>query len=73
MAPSKSQVPEADTPSQTDTPMTDANEEAITSGPADGVDANMMVSLASGSMCCAMHTWTCLRHQLFWTLLTRTN
>ncbi|KAL2216240.1 putative SNF2 family helicase/ATPase [Thermoascus aurantiacus ATCC 26904] len=42
MAPSKPAVPETDTPSQTDAPMTDANEEAVTSGPADGADADMM-------------------------------
>ncbi|OJJ82900.1 putative SNF2 family helicase/ATPase [Aspergillus glaucus CBS 516.65] len=41
VAPSKSQDPQSDTPSQADTPMTDANEEAITSVPVDSTDAQM--------------------------------
>jgi hypothetical protein len=39
MAPS--QVLNSDTPSQADTPMTDANEDAVTSVPVDNVDAQM--------------------------------
>lgn len=41
VAPSKSQDPQSDTPSQADTPMTDANEEAVTSVPVDSTDAQM--------------------------------
>lgn len=44
VAPSKSQDPHSDTPSQADTPMTDANEEAVTSVPVDSTDAQMTVS-----------------------------
>lgn len=44
VAPSKSQDPQSDTPSQADTPMTDANEEAFTSVPVDSTDAQMTVS-----------------------------
>lgn len=44
VAPSKSQDPQSDTPSQADTPMTDANEEAVTSVPVDSTDAQMTVS-----------------------------
>jgi SWI/SNF-related matrix-associated actin-dependent regulator of chromatin subfamily A member 5 len=46
MAPS--QVLNSDTPSQADTPMTDTNEDAVTSVPVDNVDAQMTVSLISG-------------------------
>lgn len=42
--PSKSLDPKSDTPSQADTPMTDANEEAVTSVPVDNADALMTVS-----------------------------
>lgn len=43
-APSKSLDPQSDAPSQADTPMTDANEEAVTSVPVDSTDAQMTVS-----------------------------
>ena len=36
-------VPDSDTPSQADTPMTDANEEPVTSVPVDNADALMTV------------------------------
>lgn len=36
-------VPDSDTPSQADTPMTDANEEPVTSVPVDNADAPMTV------------------------------
>jgi SWI/SNF-related matrix-associated actin-dependent regulator of chromatin subfamily A member 5 len=52
MAPS--QVLNSDTPSQADTPMTDANEDAVTSVPVDNVDAPMTVSLIRA--CCAFGT-----------------
>jgi SWI/SNF-related matrix-associated actin-dependent regulator of chromatin subfamily A member 5 len=45
MAPS--QVLNSDTPSQADTPMTDATEDAVTSVPVDNVDAQMTVCLVS--------------------------
>lgn len=44
VTPSKSQDPQSDTPSQADTPMTDAYEEAVTSVPVDSTDAQMTVS-----------------------------
>ncbi|KAJ9292882.1 hypothetical protein DTO271G3_8329 [Paecilomyces variotii] len=41
MAPARSSVPDSDPTSQADTPMSDANEEAVTSIPVDKPDANM--------------------------------
>ncbi|KAJ9201463.1 hypothetical protein DTO166G4_5660 [Paecilomyces variotii] len=41
MAPARSSIPDSDPTSQADTPMSDANEEAVTSIPVDKPDANM--------------------------------
>lgn len=43
MAVSQSLAPNSDPPSQADTPMTDANEEQVTSVPVDSADAQMTV------------------------------
>lgn len=45
MAPARSSVPDSDPTSQADTPMSDANDEVVTSIPVDKPDANMTVSI----------------------------
>lgn len=62
MAPhSKSLDSHSDTPSQADTPMTDANEEAVTSMPVDSADPPMTVSDVENPDCLVLVPSSCAR------------